>query len=104
MNLYESPGAWRLSGAGAALGAVRPSREGQDQVGLSLCGSLRGSACTCAQTRLSSACRRRRVPRQFLHFPHNCLLSIPLQFLDLISSSGRRDPKSVQQPILLKEG
>ncbi|XP_010829834.1 PREDICTED: ras GTPase-activating protein 3 [Bison bison bison] len=25
-------------------------------------------------------------------------------FLDLISSSGRRDPKSVQQPILLKEG
>uniref|UniRef100_A0A2K6SGP9 RAS p21 protein activator 3 n=1 Tax=Saimiri boliviensis boliviensis TaxID=39432 RepID=A0A2K6SGP9_SAIBB len=25
-------------------------------------------------------------------------------FLDLISSSGRRDPKSVEQPILLKEG
>lgn len=104
VNLHESPGAWRLSRASAALGAARPSREGQVEVGPSLCGSLRGSACPCAQTRLSSGCRRRRVPRQFLQFPHNCLLSVPLQFLDLISSSGRRDPKSVQQPILLKEG
>lgn len=30
--------------------------------------------------------------------------SLLLQFLDLISSSGRRDPKSIEQPILLKEG
>lgn len=36
------------------------------------------------------------------HFPFTSLVSI--QFLDLISSSGRRDPKSVEQPILLKEG
>lgn len=39
---------------------------------------------------------------QVCHFPFTSLVSI--QFLDLISSSGRRDPKSVEQPILLKEG
>lgn len=36
--------------------------------------------------------------------PFNNPVSFSLQFLDLISSSGRRDPKSVEQPILLKEG
>lgn len=38
------------------------------------------------------------------HFAFKRLRSIPRQFLDLISSSGRRDPKSIEQPILLKEG
>lgn len=105
VNLPESPGAWQLSGAAAALGAGDlPRRGGLGRVP-GLRGSLRGSTCTRAQTHLFSGCRRRhRVPGQFSQFPLNCLLSVPLQFLDLISSSGRRDPKSVQQPILLKEG
>lgn len=109
-NLPESPAAWRLSGAAAALGAETFPGGAGSGVGRARGGGWRPwlPEGPCLYPRpnppFSGCRRRRRAPGQFSQPPLNCLLSVPPQFLDLISSSGRRDPKSVQQPILLKEG
>ena len=34
----------------------------------------------------------------------NAILHLPPQFLDLISSSGQWDQRSIETPIMLKEG